>query len=147
MEKLFIYYSYTGNGEIVANKLSEKGICVRKVVPKKSLPKSFFWGVLTGGFLAGVKHKTKLLDFDNDVSKYDQIIIGSPIWNGRFSSPINSVLKDTDLNNKDLVFVFYSGSGTANKAVKRITKEYPNAKYIILKEPKKYPEELDKLDF
>lgn len=147
MKKLFIYYSYTGNGEIVANEMKQQGFDIRKAVPKKSLPKSFFWGVLTGGFLAGIKAKSKLVDFDSNVSDYDLVAIGSPIWNARFSAPINRVLKDIDLNNKDLVFVFYSGSGDAPKAVKRITKEYPNAKYIILKEPKKYPDELKKLVF
>ena len=147
MEKLFIYYSYTGNGEIVANNLKDKGFDLRKVTPKKSLPKSFFWGVLTGGFLAGTKHKSKLVDFDSDVSKYDLVVIGSPIWNGRFCSPINTVLSKVDFASKELFFVFYSGSGEAAKAIKRINKEFPNAKYIILKEPKKYPDELKKLEF
>ena len=147
MNKLFIYYSFTGNGELVAKNLEEKGFDIRKAIPKKPLPKSFFWGVLTGGFLAGINHKSKLVNFDTDVSKYDQIVIGSPVWNGRFSSPINRVLKDVDLNNKEVIFVFYSGSGEAAKAVKRIKKEFPNTKYIILKEPKKYPDELAKLVF
>ena len=147
MNKLFIYYSFTGNGELVAKKLEEKGFDIRKAIPKKPLPKSFFWGVLTGGFLAGINHKSKLVNFDTDVSKYDQIVIGSPVWNGRFSSPINRVLKDVNLNNKEVIFVFYSGSGEAAKAVKRIKKEFPNTKYIILKEPKKYPDELAKLVF
>ena len=147
MNKLFIYYSFTGNGELVAKNLEEKGFDIRKAIPKKPLPKSFFWGVLTGGFLAGINHKSKLVNFDTDVSKYDQIVIGSPVWNGRFSSPINRVLKDVDLNNKEVIFVFYSGSGEAAKAVKRIKKEFLNTKYIILKEPKKYPDELTKLVF
>ena len=147
MNKLFIYYSFTGNGDLVAKNLEEKGFDIRKAIPKKPLPKSFFWGVLTGGFLAGINHKSKLVNFDTDVSKYDQIVIGSPVWNGRFSSPINRVLKDVDLNNKEVIFVFCSGSGEAAKAVKRIEKEFPNTKYIILKEPKKYPDELAKLVF
>lgn len=147
MEKLFIYYSYTGNGEIVANVFKEQGYELRKANPRKSLPKSFFFAILKGGFLAGIRHKSKLVDFNTDISNYDSIVIGSPIWNGRFSSPINTVLEAVDFNNKDLSFVFYSGSGTAAKAVKRIQKEFPNAKFIILKEPKKYPEELKKLVF
>ena len=147
MNKLFIYYSFTGNCELVANSLKEKGFEIRKAIPKKNLPKSFFWGVLTGGFLAGINHKSKLIDFDTDVSKYDQIVIGSPVWNGRFSSPINRVLKDVDLSNKDLIFVFCSGSGEAPKAIKKINKLYSNAKCVVLKEPKKYPDELLKLVF
>ena len=85
------------------------------------------------------------MDFDNDVKEYDEVIIGSPIWNGRFSSPINTVLSKIDLKDKKVSFILYSGSGEAKKATKLINKKYPNASITILKEPKKYNEELDKL--
>ena len=145
MKKLFIYFSYTGSGEAVANFYKENGVEVRPVRRVKKLPKSFFWGIMTGGFLAGTKHKDKLQDYDKNIDGYDEIIIGSPIWNARISSPINRVLSDLDLNDKNVTFVFYAGSGTGKKALKRVNKEYPNAKVIFLKEPKKYPEELSKL--
>ncbi len=145
MKKLFIYYSHTGNGEVVAEHFSDEGVEVRRVYPKKDLPKSFFFGILAGGFQATIKKKAKLNDFDSDISSYDHIYIGSPIWNARFSCPINTVLEQLDLSNKKLTFVLYSGSGEADKAVKRINKEYPNSEIIILKEPKKYSEELNKL--
>ena len=146
MKSIFIYYSYTGSGDIIAEELNKKGVDLRKVIRLKKMPKSSFGGMMTGGFLAGIKHKDKLVDFDSNVEEYDQIIIGSPIWNARFSSPINTVLSKLNLSNKQVTFVLYSGSGEAKKAVKRINKEYANAKVIILKEPKKYPEELKKLD-
>ena len=146
MKKLFIYYSYTGRGDIVAQKMQEKGYDIRKVETVKSLPKSFFWGMMVGGFQAGTKKKAVLKEFDQDISNYEEIVIGSPIWNGAFTPAINSVLSLLDLSNKKLSFVFYSGSGEGKKAVKRINKEYPNTPYIFLKDPKKYPEELNKLD-
>lgn len=146
MKKLFIYYSYTGRGDIVAQKMQEKGYDIRKVETVKSLPKSFFWGMMVGGFQAGTKKKAALKEFDQDISNYEEIVIGSPIWNGAFTPAINSVLSILDLSNKKLSFVFYSGSGEGKKAVKRINKEYPNTLYIFLKDPKKYPEELNKLD-
>ena len=145
MKKLFIYYSLTGNGDLVAQNLQDKGYDIRKVEMKKKLPKKFFFMVMTGGFLAGINAHSKLENYDNDVSGYDEVLIGSPIWNGRFSSPINTVLKKTDLKNKKVDFIFYSGSGEAKVALKKISKLYPDSKYIILKEPKKYNEELDKI--
>ena len=146
MKKLFIYYSFTGNGEVVAKEMEKKGYELRKVIRKKKMPKSFFWGMMVGGFLAGTKHKDKLVDFNDDIKEYDQIVIGGPIWNGRFSSPINTVLAKLNLKEKDVTFLFYSGSGEGKKALKRIQKQHPSAKYIFLKEPKKYPEELQKLE-
>ena len=148
MKKVLYYYTYTGNGEVVAKHFEELGYEIRLIKRKKKMPKSFFWSVMSGGFLAGIKHKDKLVDFNEDIKDYDEVVIGSPIWNARFASPTNTALKKLgleNLNSKKLTFVLYSGSGEAKKAVKRIQKEYPNATIILLKEPKKYPEELEKL--
>ena len=146
MKTLFIYFSYTGSGDLVAERLASKGAEVRKVQMKKALPRSFFFGILKGGFLALTKKKSALLDWNKNIEGYDHIIIGSPIWNARISSPINTVLSSLSLENKPLTFVFYAGSGTGQNAEMRVANEYPNAKALFLKEPKKYQEELDKLD-
>ena len=146
MNTLFIYYSHTGNGDVVAEYLSAKGVEARKVEPMKPLPKSFFWSIMKGGFLATIGHKAKLLPYDKSLEGVDRVVIGSPVWNARFSCPINFLLADADFSGKEMVFVLYAGSGAAPKARLRIEKEYPEAKVIVLKEPKKYPEELEKLD-
>ena len=146
MSTLFLYYSNSGNGDVVAEYLREKGAEIRKVEPKKPLPKSFFWSVMTGGFLATIGHKSKLADFDKDFEGFDRIVIGSPVWNGRVSCPINALLSSVDFGEKPLSFVLYAGGGTAPKALARIAKEYPNAKAVVLKEPKKCGGELTKTD-
>lgn len=145
MRRLFIYYSYTGNCEKVKEAFEEKGFEIRKVIAKKHLPKSFFWGMMTGGFLASINYKDKLVNFDNVTDGYDDIVIASPIWNGRFCPVLNGVLNQMDLTGKKVTFVFTAGSGAGPKALKRVNKEYPEAKVVFLKEPKKYPEELKKL--
>jgi len=142
---LFVYYSFSGNGDLIAEAFREKGAEVRKVTPKRNLPKSFFWSVMTGGFLATIGHKSPLKGFDSDLSGYDKIVIGSPIWNGRLSCPINTVLSDCDLAGKDIAFVLYAGGGEAPGAAERLRQAYPNATVTVLKDPKKYPEELEKL--
>ena len=136
MNKIFIYYSLTGNGDVVSDYLKEKNIEIRKVKTREPLPKGKIMMILTGGFLAGIKHCDKLDNFNCDIREYDDIIVGSPIWNGRFSCPINTVLKSIDLTNKHVTFVLYSGSGSAPKTEEFIKKNYPKAKIINLKEPK-----------
>ena len=145
MAKLFLYYSLSGNGDIVAKMLKNKWYELRKVETKKGF-KNNFWGIFSGGFLAGIGAKAKLLNYDNDISKYDEIVIGSPIWNSKFACPTNTVLATTDFSDKKITFILYSGSGTAKKAVKRINKNYPNANAIILKEPKSHADELRKIE-
>ena len=145
MKKLLIYYSLTGNGDLVAEFLKDS-FDVRKVTEKKKMPKKFFWMIMSGGFRASVGAKAKLVDYDNDVSSYDEIVIGSPIWNGRFPPVIKSVLLETDLKDKKVSFIFYSGSGEGKKAEEKVKKEFPNANIVFLKEPKKYPEQLKKVE-
>ena len=147
MKKLFIYYSFTGNGDIIADKLSKYNIDVRKIETKQKLPKLFFFQMIVGGFKALIKYKDKLFDYDKDISSYDEIVIGTPIWFDRISSPINRVLSDLDIKDKKVSFIFYSASGVANKASERINKEYEKANILVLKTPFKTNEqELDKLN-
>ncbi len=145
MKKLLLYSSFTGNGDSVSKEFEKAGFELRKAVEKKKFPKSFFWSVMSGGFRAGFGLKGKLVNYDKDVSNFDQIVIGSPIWNGRFPPVMNSVLKETNFEGKELTFVFYSGSGEGKKAEARVKKEFPSAKIIFLKEPKKHSDEVLKL--
>ena len=145
MRKIFIYYSLTGNGDEVSSYLASRGYDVRKVVEKKKMPKSFFFSILAGGFRAGLNLKGKLINYNPDVNDYDEIVIGSPIWNGRFPPAINRVLSCTGLSNKKLTFLFYSGSGDGPKALKKVRKLYKEANIIFLKEPKKHPQEYEKI--
>lgn len=145
MKKLFIYFSLTGNCDLIAYCLKDKGFETRRIEMKRNLPKSFFWSVLTGGMLAGFGVKSKLKEYDHNIDGYDEIIIGSPIWNGRFSSPLNRLLKDLDLKGKNVKFIFTAGSGEGKHALKKVNQLYPGAECIFLKEPKKHPEELNKV--
>ena len=144
--KLFIYYSNSGNGDVVASKMHDLGYDIRKVLTNYKLSKNLFLSMMKGGFHSLIGKKPKLNNYNNDVNNYDEICIGSPIWNGRFACPINTVLKNTNLENKLLTFILYSGSGEAKKAYQKILKKYPNAKIIILKQPKSNLTELDRIE-
>ena len=145
MKKIFIYYSLNGSGDKVADYLRNKGIDIRKVITKDKMGKSTFSMIMKGGFLASINHKSKLIDFNDNVIDYDEIIIGTPIWNSRISCPINTVLSKLYLKNKNLTFILYSASGKKNKAMKKINKLYPEARIINLLEPKDNLEEMEEM--
>ena len=144
MKKLFIYYSLTGNGDLVSNFYKEKGYEIRKVINKVKYSKKMFPLMMKGGYRALFNKKDKLLDFNSDVKDYKEIVIGSPIWFDRTSPVLNTILNKLDLTGKKVTFIFYSGSGQGNKAKEKINKLY-NANIIFLQEPKKHKEELKKL--
>jgi flavodoxin len=144
MKKVFIYYSLSGNGDAVADFLKKKKVEIRKIITKEPLPKNRVLQILSGGYKAMINYCDKLEDFDNNINNYDEIIIGSPIWNSRLSSPINSVLKELDLHNKKVTFILYSGSGKPNKASQILNEKY-KCNIINLKSPKDNKEELQKI--
>ena len=145
MKKIFVYYSNSGNGDEIAKYLKEKNYNIEKIITKNPLPKNKFLSILIGGYKATIGYKDKIEKLKNNIEEYEEILIGSPIWNGRLSSPINSLLSDYSLDNKKLTFILYSASGSPNKATIVLKNKYPNATIINLKEPKKYKEELEKL--
>ena len=146
MAKVFIYYSNSGNGDVVAQYLKEKGFEIRKVQTDYKLSKNLFLAMMKGGFGAAVGKKAKLIDYDGDVSAYDEVSIGSPVWNDRLPPPVNSVLKYTDLKGKKVTFILYSGGGECKRAVEKLTGLYPEAKMINIKQPSENKEQLNKIE-
>ncbi len=145
MEKVFIYYSNTGNGDIVANKLSSYNIAIKKICSNYKLSSNLFIAMLTGGFKAIFNRNVKIKDFDFNISEYDEVIIGSPIWADRLSAPINSLLKKLDLSDKKVSLILYSGGEEIIRAIDQVKFFCPNASIITLHEPKKNDSELEKL--
>lgn len=146
MSKLFIYSSQYGSGDTVASYLKDKGFEIRKVESTYKLSKVFFFAMMKGGYHAGINKVAKLVNYDNNVAKYDEIYIGSPIWNDRLTPITNAILEETFLKDKKLTFILYSGGGQCKHAYKKLHSLYKDATIINLKQPKKYPEELKKLD-
>ena len=145
MKKIFIYYSFTGNGDTVCNYLKRVGYSSNKVYTYEELPKNKILSILVGGFKAMINHKDKIDKITLDLEKYDKIVIGSPIWNNRLSCPINSLLDKIDLKGKNVTFVLYSGSGKESVASEMLKSKY-SCDIINLKEPKVNNDELIKLD-
>ena len=56
-----------------------------------------------------------------DISNYDVIFVGSPIWNFSISLPAKSFLKNNNFENKTLIpFITYSGGANKTKIVGEI---------------------------
>ena len=65
------------------------------------------------GFLPKIK--------DVDISNYDIIFVGSPIWNFSMSLPVKAFLKNNNFENKTLILFFtYSGVAKKRKIIEEI---------------------------
>lgn len=140
MRKIFIYYSLSGNGDFVAAELRSRGYEILKLEPSRPLKKRGFAQMFWLGLLASLRVRRKLKAYDFDAANYHKILIGSPIWADRLSTPINTFLKRNPLRERAPLFLLYSGGGYCKQAKKDIAKICPSAFYLDLEEPLKKPD-------
>lgn len=68
---------------------------------------------------------------DTDFSIYDEIFIGTPIWNSKGVPAINAFLADDDICRKVTGLIITSGGGDIEKCVNTLEKRIPNVKYRV----------------
>ena len=100
MRNLVVYYSRSSNTETIAKEISKSiNGDIKKIELKKDI--SFMGAAFTA--LLGVKGKIKSMDLD--LKDYENIFIGTPVWAGKTSTPINTFLSQVNLSGKN-VFIF-----------------------------------------
>lgn len=110
MKSIVIYYSLTGNTSLVAKMIAEKiGADLIKLKPEKEIPSTgsgkYFWG----GKSVMFNEKPKLLNDNLNLEGYDTLVIGTPIWAGSFTPPINTFLSEYEIKDKR-IFLFATHS-------------------------------------
>ena len=111
MKNLIVYYSYEGNCEEISKAILEViDADVLKVVPKKEKKTKSLFRFVWGGMQVYMTKKPELEKYNVDLSKYDNIIIGSPCWFGTYAPPINTFLSENEIKNKN-IFLFVCNGG------------------------------------
>lgn len=111
MKNLIVYYSYEGNTEELVKGI-QAGIeaDVLKLVPKKEKKTKSLFRFVWGGMQVYMTKKPELETYKVDISKYDNIFIGSPCWFGTYAPPINTFLSETEIKDKN-IFLFVCDGG------------------------------------
>lgn len=116
MKTLIVYYSYSGITEAVIDIF--RGVLEKKseVKIQRLKPKEEITSFLGQCRAARFKKRCEIEEALFDVSSYDTIILGSPVWAFAPAPAINTYLdKVTGLNNKKLIVLLTSGSGLGVK--------------------------------
>jgi flavodoxin len=116
MKNLVVYYSKTGNTETIAKEISK---VVNSDIKKIELKKEIGFTGAAFSALFGLKGKIKSMDFNS--MDYDNIFIGTPVWAGKTSTPINTFLSETNLTGRNVfVFITQSDNKTPNSVYESI---------------------------
>lgn len=67
---------------------------------------------------------------DIDLTKYDTVFLGYPIWFGTYALPITSLVKNIDFAGKKIVPFCTFGSGGLNASISDLKKALPKAEII-----------------
>ena len=122
---LVVYYSLEGNTEHVAEKIKEKlGADMLKLVPKKAYHDKGFAKFFWGGKSAVMAEKPELERISMDISGYERIIFGFPVWASNFTPPLRTFIEDNaeGLKGKRIAaFACQSGAG-AEKAFAKLAR-------------------------
>ena len=144
MKRLIVYYSLSGNTEEAAKKIAkELGADLLKLETVKAMPKSFAAQIMVGGGQVAFNHIPKLKPLVVDPESYDEIILGSPIWNSKGVPAVNAFLKDGKAAAKVTSLFFLSGGGEVQKGLTAITKLLPNLKNTVSLLDKKHEDSKD----
>ena len=122
MNKYFIYFSATGNGDFLASELKEYGYTPIKVEMVKSIKKVGFFFILKYGGRATFKKKDKIKPVELELKEDDLVVIGSPIWGDHLSTPINMLLTQFSFNKETTRFVLYPAGEDTKKSLVQIKK-------------------------
>ncbi len=126
---LIIYYSNNGNTKYVAQNIhSVVSEDIKEIELIEKYPNNIFTmsklvrKQMNEGYLPQIN--------DIDISNYDIIFVGSPIWNFSVSLPVKAFLKNYNFENKTIIpFFTYSGGASKKKIINDI-KDFMTVKNV-----------------
>ena len=128
---LVLYYSQTSNTKVVAEEIASKlGADIEEIVPVEPYD---------GDFQATIARCMKereeevipeIHPIQADLSAYNIIFLGYPIWFGTYAPPVNAFLNQVDLSGKKVVPFCTFGSGGLESSVKELAEKQPDAEIL-----------------
>lgn len=128
---LVTYYSQTSNTKAVAEEIAKKlGADIEEIVAVNPYDGDFNATIERGlkeleqGILPEIK------PIAADISKYDVVFIGFPVWFGTYAPPISTFLENADLSGKKIFPFCTFGSGGLESSTADLAKAEPKAEIL-----------------
>lgn len=125
MKNLIVYYSRTGTTKKVAEALAEK-TQGEVVAINDNIDRSGPLGWLKSGKEGGAKKVISIDDINKNISDYDLVILGTPVWAGNMSSPVRSFIENKKDKIKKIAFFTTQGSSKEQKVFKEVNDLFGN---------------------
>ncbi len=128
---LVLYYSLTGNTKMVAEEFANRlGADIEEIVCVNPYDTNFQACIQRCLQEREAGTITEIVPVKADLSKYETIFIGYPVWFGTYAPPIATFLANNDLSGKTIVPFCTFGSGGLESSGKDMTEALPDAKVL-----------------
>jgi flavodoxin len=128
---LVLYYSQTATTKTVAKEIANRlDADIEEIVPVKP-----YDGTYEETIARGVEERSQgihpeIQPLKSDLSAYDVVFLGYPIWFGTFAPPVGTFLEQADLSGKKVVPFCTFGSGGLVSSVRDLKEKQPDAEVL-----------------
>ncbi len=128
---LVLYYSQTSNTRAIAEEFATKlGADIEEVVPVEPYDGTYMETIERSGKERESGNLPELKPISSDITSYDVIFIGYPIWYGTYATPMASLVDKIDLSGKKVVPFCTFGSGGLQSSIKDLAAKQPGAEIL-----------------
>lgn len=123
MKTLVAFYSLEGNTQFISESIAAKlGADILKLETEKPFPTQGFAKFFKGGMSSVFKSTPKLKNQGIDLSAYDNIVLGMPVWASTYASPMNTLIKKHKFTGKKVALLLCSGGPEVGKCLANLKK-------------------------
>lgn len=120
MKSVVIYYSLTGKTKEIAIHLAKELQCdVAEITETKK--RSIFGAYVLGSFAAMRNKASNITPLNLDISRYDTIVLATPVWASSPVPAINAFVESNNLKGKQVILVICPASGDDSKTAAKLT--------------------------
>ena len=135
MKRIVCYFSATGITKAVAEMIAEYTESdLFEIEPvQKYTSDDLDWHDDASRSSIEMKNKNSRPQIKNkidDISKYEEVIIGFPVWWYTAPTIINTFIEENDLTNKKIYIFVTSGGSTFNGSFTDLAGKYPNLNFV-----------------
>lgn len=110
MKKLIVYYSYSGNTEKLVNIIKDKIDCdVVEIKTVNKYSEDYETVVEEAKDEINNNYMPEIKDINIDLSKYNDIILATPVWWYTYAPAVNTFLHKYDLTGKNIIPLVTNG--------------------------------------
>ena len=128
---LVLYYSHSSNTKAVAQEFATRlGADIEEIVPVEPYGSTYQEVIERSREERELGVLPKVNPISSELSSYDIIFLGYPVWFGTYALPVASALEVIDLNGKKVVPFCTFGSGGLVSSTKDLATKFPDAEIL-----------------